>query len=241
MSALTDAVVGILAESPDLTRAQLSESLAARGEELSGMQLMLLCGHLEMEVLICSGVPRRAVVEECVRVLPSRGTPLQISTSISRWPHSSTAASAQLFATRCEGLAQLRASEIGRLRMPTTASVRALIRSASGMQLMLLCGHLHLEVAAQQHQLVPLADRMSALTDAVLGILAESPDLTRAQLSESLAARGEELSGMQLMLLCGHLEMEVLICSGVPREGEHTYALFDDRVRRRGSWIATRH
>ena len=32
------------------------------------------------------------------------------------------------------------------------------------------------------------------------------------------------------MLLLAHLELHGLVCSGVPRDGEHTYALFADRV-----------
>jgi hypothetical protein len=79
-------------------------------------------------------------------------------------------------------------------------------------------------------QLVSLTDRMSALADAVLEILAESPDRTRAELADSLEERGHELTGMQLMLLAAHLELHALICSGVPRDGEHTYSLFPDRV-----------
>ena len=46
----------------------------------------------------------------------------------------------------------------------------------------------------------------------------------------ALAEQGEELTGQQLMLLLAHLEVLGLVCSGVPRDGEHTYALFADRV-----------
>lgn len=79
-------------------------------------------------------------------------------------------------------------------------------------------------------QLLPIKDRITALTDAVLQILTESPDRTRAELADALAQRGHALTGMQLMLLAGHLELHALICSGPPRDGEHTYALFTDRV-----------
>ncbi len=79
-------------------------------------------------------------------------------------------------------------------------------------------------------QLVPLGDRLPAIADTVLEILAAEPDRTRAELAEALAQRGHELSGMQLMLLAAHLELHALICSGAPRDGEHTYALFSDRV-----------
>jgi hypothetical protein len=79
-------------------------------------------------------------------------------------------------------------------------------------------------------QLRPLADRMTALTDAVGAILAEASDRSRADLAIALANRGAELTGQQLMLLLAHLELHCLVCSGVPRDGEHTYALFADRV-----------
>ena len=81
-----------------------------------------------------------------------------------------------------------------------------------------------------EQQLQPLADRMPALSDAVQAILAASPDRTRADLAGALADRGEVLTGQQLMLLLGRLEVLGLVCSGVPRDGEHTYALFADRV-----------
>ena len=89
-------------------------------------------------------------------------------------------------------------------------------------------------------QLTPLAERMPALTDAVVDTLAASPDCTRAELADSLAQRGHVLTGMQLMLLAAHLELHALICSGVPRGTEHTYALFADRVGHRAGWSARR-
>ena len=79
-------------------------------------------------------------------------------------------------------------------------------------------------------QLRPLAERMSQLTDAVASILAETPDRTRSDLATELAERGMELTGQQPMLLFAHLEMHAVVCSGAPRDGEHTYALFADRV-----------
>ncbi|MEV1131240.1 winged helix DNA-binding domain-containing protein [Agromyces sp. NPDC049794] len=79
-------------------------------------------------------------------------------------------------------------------------------------------------------QLQGQAERMSQLTDAVLSILAETPDRTRGDLADALAERGMELTGQQLMLLLAGLELRAQVCSGVPRDGEHTYALFDDRV-----------
>ncbi|WP_136706156.1 winged helix DNA-binding domain-containing protein [Agromyces sp. H66] len=79
-------------------------------------------------------------------------------------------------------------------------------------------------------QLRPMAERMSQLTDAVMSILAESPDRTRGDLADALAERGMDVTGQQLMLLLAGLELRAQVCSGVPRDGEHTYALFADRV-----------
>lgn len=79
-------------------------------------------------------------------------------------------------------------------------------------------------------QLRPLGERMPGLTHAVTELLASTPDRTRGDLASELAERGHELTGQQLMLLLAHLEMHALVCSGAPRDGEHTYALFDDRV-----------
>lgn len=79
-------------------------------------------------------------------------------------------------------------------------------------------------------QLQPLADRMTALADAVEEVLAEASDRSRADLAVALNERGEKLTGQQLMLLLGYLEVRGLVSSGVPRDGEHTYALFADRV-----------
>ena len=81
-----------------------------------------------------------------------------------------------------------------------------------------------------EQQLQPLGDRLHALGDAVEAMLAESPDRTRADLAAPWPSSGEELTGQQLMLLLGRLEVLGLVCSGVPRDGEHTYALFADRV-----------
>lgn len=79
-------------------------------------------------------------------------------------------------------------------------------------------------------QLRPWADRMTALTDAVETILAETPDRTRGELATALADRGHEPPSSQLTLLLGRLELRGMLCSGVPRDGQHTYALMALRV-----------
>ena len=81
-----------------------------------------------------------------------------------------------------------------------------------------------------EQQLQPMADRVDALGDAVEALLAEASDRTRADVAAALAEQGEELTGQQLMLLLGRLEVLGRVCSGVPRDGEHTYARFADRV-----------
>lgn len=79
-------------------------------------------------------------------------------------------------------------------------------------------------------QLQPIAGRLDALGDTIETMLAESPDRTRADIADALAERGEQLTGHQLMLLLGRLEVQSLVCSGAPRDGEHTYARFAERV-----------
>lgn len=87
-----------------------------------------------------------------------------------------------------------------------------------------------LKVTAQQ--LTELDDRaLDRATAAVLDSLATEGDLTRTQLGEALAARGVVAGGHLLMILLAHLELQTLICSGRPADGQHTYARMADRVR----------
>lgn len=81
-----------------------------------------------------------------------------------------------------------------------------------------------------EQQLRSLADRSTELADAIVAILAAVPDRTRSELSDALAERGVELAGQPLGLLLGKLELQGIVCSGAPRDGEHTYALFAHRV-----------
>ena len=60
--------------------------------------------------------------------------------------------------------------------------------------------------------------------------LADRGELTRPQLATELESRGVETSGLMLMILLAHAELGGLVCSGRPVDGEHTYALFDQRV-----------
>ncbi|WP_432478022.1 winged helix DNA-binding domain-containing protein [Nocardioides sp. GXQ0305] len=69
-------------------------------------------------------------------------------------------------------------------------------------------------------------DRLSGL---VLDALAGT-HLTRQQVAELLADAGEDVGGMELMLLMGHLELHALVCSGPRVAGGHSYALVAERV-----------
>jgi Winged helix DNA-binding domain len=66
--------------------------------------------------------------------------------------------------------------------------------------------------------------------DAVVQVLTSRADLTRAQLADELRDRGVQTTGQLLMILLAHVELDGLICSGRPVDGEHTYALLADRV-----------
>jgi hypothetical protein len=80
-----------------------------------------------------------------------------------------------------------------------------------------------------------LTDRdLDQLTEAVLDFLTASPDRTRDEVAEvvrdRLPAKAERITGHLVMVLMAHLELDRLVSSGRPREGEHTYATYRDRV-----------
>lgn len=64
----------------------------------------------------------------------------------------------------------------------------------------------------------------------VVELLSAQPDRTRSEIAEALVEAGFDPKGQLAMILLGHLELDQLICSGRPRDGEHTYALFADRI-----------
>jgi len=78
------------------------------------------------------------------------------------------------------------------------------------------------------HGLTPaIVERLAGL---VADGLAGGRHLTRPQVAELLAAHGHELTGMALMHLLGDLEQRLLICSGAPSDGVHTYAVLAERI-----------
>jgi hypothetical protein len=72
------------------------------------------------------------------------------------------------------------------------------------------------------------------LSAAVLDTLVATPDRTRqevvAALRDQIPALAQRITGRLVMLLMAHLELHRLVISGRPREGEHTYAAYEDRV-----------
>jgi hypothetical protein len=72
------------------------------------------------------------------------------------------------------------------------------------------------------------------LAAAVLDYLATTPDRTRDEIAGAVRDREPALAkratGRMVMLLMAHLEMSRLVSSGRPRDGEHTYARYVDRV-----------
>lgn len=80
-----------------------------------------------------------------------------------------------------------------------------------------------------EQQLQPIADRVPALAEAVETALAGAA-LTRGEIASALADRGEPLTGQPLGLLMAWLEVRNRVTSGPPRGGDHTYALFEDRL-----------
>ena len=68
----------------------------------------------------------------------------------------------------------------------------------------------------------------------MLDFLTATPDRTRDEVAEvvrdRLPAKAEKITGHLVMVLMAHLELDRLVSSGRPREGEHTYATYRDRV-----------
>ena len=81
---------------------------------------------------------------------------------------------------------------------------------------------------------LPPAD-VERLCTVVLELLAQAPDRTREEAATAVregvpAALATRVTGRTVMLVMAHLEVLRLVCSGRPREGEHTYATYEGRV-----------
>ena len=77
-------------------------------------------------------------------------------------------------------------------------------------------------------------DDIDRLGAEVLDLLAATPDRTRDEVAAALRDRvpdlAERVTGRMVMLLMAHLEMDRLVSSGKPREDNHTYGTYADRV-----------
>lgn len=90
-------------------------------------------------------------------------------------------------------------------------------------------------IEPQLHQDLGLHHRdRDRLATAVLEVLDAEPDRTRDEIATALRERvpdlAEQVGGRLMMLLMAWLEVERLVVSGRPREGEHTYARYEDRL-----------
>lgn len=94
-------------------------------------------------------------------------------------------------------------------------------------------------------RVLPLADRgldeaglepadVAVIGDAVVDLLAATPDRTRTQVGDALRERfprlADRLTGQALMMLMLRLELDRRVCSGAPADGEHTYATWESRM-----------
>jgi hypothetical protein len=164
-------------------------------------------------------------------------------------PHAASAGAVvgHLLAVQAENPSQSAWAVAGRMEKPDAADLGGLLDSGAVLRTHVLRPTWHyvraedivwlievtrprvLKVTAQQ--LTELDDQaLERATAAVLDSLATEGDLNRTQMAEALAARGVSASGHLLMILLAHLELQTLICSGKPAEGQHTYALLSDRV-----------
>ncbi|MFW6600362.1 winged helix DNA-binding domain-containing protein [Propionibacteriaceae bacterium Y2011] len=89
-------------------------------------------------------------------------------------------------------------------------------------------------VAALRDQHGLGASEQEQLTVAVTEFLTHEPDRTRTEVAdhvrERFPAMAERLTSHVMMLVMADAELDRWVCSGTPREGEHTYADFVTRV-----------
>ncbi|HYO17305.1 MAG TPA: winged helix DNA-binding domain-containing protein [Dermatophilaceae bacterium] len=86
-------------------------------------------------------------------------------------------------------------------------------------------------IITRQLQVLGLAGAgLDRATSVVLEALSEQSDRSRGQLGERLRGHGVHTGGQVMTLLLALLELDQLICSGRIIDGQHTYAVFADRV-----------
>ena len=71
---------------------------------------------------------------------------------------------------------------------------------------------------------------ITRVANVVTRTLSDLPDQTRQELRDAVAAAGLDIDGISIAQILSVVELDQLICSGRPRDGDHTYALFSKRV-----------
>jgi hypothetical protein len=169
-------------------------------------------------------------------------------------PHAGSAAEVvdTLLAVQAENPSQSAWAVAARTGSPDPADLAGLIASGEVVRTHVLRPTWHYVARADIDWLLPLTspridpvidsqlrgdltDReLDRLTSAVLDFLSATPDRTRDEVAElardRLPAKADKITGHLVMILMAHLELHRLVSSGRPREGEHTYATYADRV-----------
>jgi hypothetical protein len=168
------------------------------------------------------------------------------------WPHAGSARAAigSLLAVQAENPSQAAWAVASRTQTPDRAELVALLDGGTVLRthvlrptwhfiraedigwLLDLTGPRLRRVTGQQLRTThgPDGAAIGAAVAAVMQAVAARGQLTRTQLAADLRERGIEGSGQMLMILLAHAELDGLICSGPLADGEHTYALMDERV-----------
>src|SRR5690242_6325534 len=168
------------------------------------------------------------------------------------WPYAASAREAvgSLLAVQAENPSQAAWAVASRTQNPDQAELAALLDDGSVLRTHVLRPTWHFVRAEDAGWLLDLTGpRLRRVTGqqlrnthgldersidhavtAVMEALASRGQLTRAQLADELRERGVQGSGQMLMILLAHAELDGLICSGRIADGEHSYALMDERV-----------
>ncbi len=93
----------------------------------------------------------------------------------------------------------------------------------------LTAGRVH-RLTAHRYRQLDLDGKLLARSDVMLARALEGAHLTRRELGVALERAGIDTSGQRLAHMVMHAELEALVCSGTPRDKQHTYAPVDERA-----------
>lgn len=171
-------------------------------------------------------------------------------------PHADSASTVldTLLAVQAENPSQSAWAVAARTRSPDSGDLTALLASGDAVRTHVLRPTWHYAARADIDWLLALTGprlfrvidaqllgdlglttpEFEGLSNAALEVLAQTPDRTRDDVAVGLRDRvpalAQRVNGRLVMLLMAHLEMHRLVISGQPRDGEHTYASYADRV-----------